>query len=297
MHLAMLVATFFWAANIVAGKEALTGFGPLALAQLRVLGTALVFAGALLAWRGWPRWGLAWRDWLLLALIAGNGITLNQLFFIGGLARTSVSHTALIVALGPVMVLALACLMRFESLTALKFGGMLISFVGVGILTAESVGGANGGHWTGDLLVLAGGAVFAYYTILVKQVVERFSALGLNALTFGMGTLLMAPFSASALRHVGWTMVPARAWWALAFVVVLGSVVPFLLYAWALTALAASRVAAFGYLQPMIATGLGIWLLAEKLTVKVVVGGALILLGVYLTERERNDLVSESASD
>jgi drug/metabolite transporter (DMT)-like permease len=233
---------------------------------------------------------------MLMALIAANGITLNQLFFIGGLAKTSVAHAGLIVTLGSVMVLVLACLMRLESLTGLKFAGMLISFSGVAILTAEKAGKANGGHWAGDLLVLAGSAVFAYYTILVKQVADRFDALTLNALTFGMGTLLMMPFSARALLHVGWTALPARAWWGLAFMVVLGTAVPYLLFAWALTDLAASRVAAFAYLQPVIATGLGIWLLSEKLAVKVVVGGALILLGVYLTERERNDRVTESLS-
>jgi drug/metabolite transporter (DMT)-like permease len=296
MHLAMLVVTVCWAANIIAGKEALTGFGSLALAQLRVLGAAVVFAVLLLAWRGRPGWGLTFREWTFMALVAANGITLNQLFFIGGLARTSVAHTGLIVALGPVMVLVLACLMRLESLTALKFAGMLISFGGVAILTAEKAGKANGGHWAGDLALLAGGAVFAYYTILVKQVADRFDALTLNALTFGVGTLLMVPFSARALLHVGWTTLPTRAWWGLAYMVVLGSVVPYLLFAWALTALAASRVAAFSYLQPVIATGLGIWLLSERLTVKVVVGGAFILLGVYLTERERNDRVTESLS-
>jgi len=289
MHLAMLLVTVCWASNIVAGKEALTGFGPLALAQLRVLGAALAYAVILLASRGWPRWGLTFREWMFMLLVAANGITLNQLFFIGGLARTSVAHTALIVALGSVMVLVLACLMRLESLTGLKFAGMLISFGGVAVLTAEKAGKANGGHWTGDLLVLAGAAVFAYYTILVKQVADRFDALTLNALTFGMGTLLMVPFSARALLHVSWMMLPARAWGGLAFMVVLGTVVPYLLFALALSELAASRVAAFAYLQPVIATGLGIWLLAERLTVKVVVGGTLILVGVYLTERERGE--------
>jgi drug/metabolite transporter (DMT)-like permease len=294
MHLAMLVATVCWAANIVAGKEALTGFGSLALAQLRVLGAALVFLIALLASRGWPRLNLTFREWMFLALTAANGITLNQLFFISGLARTSVAHTGLIVAVGPVMTLVLACLMRMESLTSLKFAGMLISFSGVGILTAEKAANAEAGHLTGDLILLAGSAVFAYYTILVKQVAERLDALALNALTFGMGTLLMMPFSARALLHVGWASLPARAWWALAFMVILGSVVPYLLFARALTTLAASRVAAFSYLQPVMASGLGIWLLAERLTVTVVSGGALILLGVVLTERERNGRVTDS---
>jgi len=68
--------------------------------------------------------------------------------------------------------------------------------------------------------------------------------------------------------------------------ILFGSVVPYLIYAFALTELAASRVAAFSYLQPVIATALGVWLLAERLTSSAVAGGTLILLGVYLTERE-----------
>jgi drug/metabolite transporter (DMT)-like permease len=65
--------------------------------------------------------------------------------------------------------------------------------------------------------------------------------------------------------------------------------VPYVLFAYALTELAASRVAAFNYLQPVIASSLGIWVLSEKLTAKVLIGGALILAGVYLTERERGE--------
>jgi len=289
MHLAMLLVTFCWASNIVAGKEALTGFGPMALAQLRVSGAAVVYVAVLLGSRGWACLDLSFREWLRLGLVAVNGITLNQLMFIGGLARTSVAHTGLIVATGPVMVLVLACLLRLETLTVLKFAGMLISFGGVAVLTAEKARGANGGYWAGDLILLAGSAVFAYYTILVKEVAGRFDALTLNALTFGMGALLMLPFSAPSLLRVAWMHLPARAWSGLAYMVILGSVVPYLLFAWALTELAASRVAAFNYLQPVIATGLGIWLLAERLTTKVVAGGVLILVGVYLTERERGE--------
>ena len=80
------------------------------------------------------------RKWFFLLAMAASGIALNQLTFIGGMARTTVAHTGLIVALGPVMVLVIAVVIRLEALTAWKFAGMLIAFAGVGILTADKAG-------------------------------------------------------------------------------------------------------------------------------------------------------------
>jgi drug/metabolite transporter (DMT)-like permease len=179
--------------------------------------------------------------------------------------------------------------MRLEPLTLPKFLGMLISFGGVAILT---LGGAERGstaHWQGDLIVLAGSVSFAYYTIQVKEIANRYDALTLNTLTFALGSLLMIPFAARSVLHIHWARVPLGAWGGLAFMVGLGTVVAYLFYAFALTELSASRVAAFAYLQPVVAALLGVWLLGEKITLRVVAGGALILLGVFLAERERGD--------
>jgi len=289
MHILLFWGTVFWASNIVAGKEAVNGFGAMGLAQLRLTGAALLFAALFLAWPGRPELRLTRRQWLVLTGVAFNGITLNQICFINGLARTSVAHTGLIVALGPVMVLALSCLMRLEPLTLPKFLGMLISFAGVAILTlgGEEVGTAA--HWQGDLIVLAGSASFAYYTIQVKEIANRYDALTLNTLTFALGSLLMIPFAARSVHNIRWASVTLSAWGGLGFMIVLGTVVAYLFYAFALTELSASRVAAFAYLQPVVAALLGAWLLRERITPRVVAGGALILLGVFLAERERGE--------
>ncbi|MHB8655425.1 MAG: DMT family transporter [Terriglobia bacterium] len=289
MHLLMLGATICWASNIVAGKEALRGFGALALAQLRLAGAALVLGIIFLAWTRRPRIHLHPRQWLFLLWVALFGITLNQMFFIGGLSRTSVAHAGLIVALGPVMVLVLSCLMRLEALTALKFAGMVISFAGVGFLSMGGGGPGSGATLSGDLILLAGSAVFALYTVLVKEIADRYDALTLNMLIFVMGALMMMPFAGRAILHVRWNLVPSMAWWGLAFMVFFGSVVAYLIYAFALTELTAARVAAFAYLQPVIAAALGVWLLGESMTRREVIGGAMILLGVYLSERERGE--------
>jgi drug/metabolite transporter (DMT)-like permease len=289
MHMLLFWGTVFWASNIVAGKEAVGSFGGMGLAQLRLAGAAILFLALFLARPGRPELRLSSRQWLVLAVVGFNGMTLNQIGFINGLARTSVAHTALIVALGPVMVLALSCLMRLEPLTPPKFLGMLISFAGVAILT---LGGAERGstaHWQGDLIVLAGSASFAYYTIQAKAIANRYDALTLNTLTFAIGSLLMIPFAARSVLNIRWAGVPLAAWGGLAFMVILGTVVSYLVYAFALTELSASRVAAFAYLQPVVAALLGVWLLGERITLGLVGGGATILAGVYLAERERGE--------
>ena len=289
MHLLMLLVTVCWASNIIAGKEALTGFGALALAQLRVLGTATIYVIWFLASGRLRRLQLSQRKWLFLVAMAASGIALNQLTFIGGMARSTVAHAGLIVALGPVMVLVIAVVIRLEALTAWKFAGMLIAFAGVGILTADKAGQGNAGHWVGDLILVASSLVFAIYTILVKEVANHFDALTLNTLTFALGAIMMLPFCAHATVVTNWAALSLEAWWGLAFLVVFGSVISYLLFAYVLTELAASRVAAFNYLQPVIASGLGIWVLSERLTPTVLIGGGLILAGVYLTERERGE--------
>ncbi len=289
MHLLMLVVVTCWASNIIAGKEALTGFSALALAQLRVLGATVIFIIGFLATGRMRRLQLSPRKWLFLVAMAFNGIALNQLTFIGGMARSTVAHTGLIVALGPVMVLVIAVVVRLEALTVGKFAGMIIAFGGVGILTADTAGQGNASHWIGDLILLLSTLVFAIFMILMKEVADQFDALTLNTLTFTLGTIMMLPFCAHAVVVTHWAALSLKAWSGLAFLIVFGSVISYLLFAYVLTELAASRAAAFNYLQPVIASALGIWLLSERLTSKVLIGGALILAGVYLTERERGE--------
>lgn len=283
----MLVTTFCWASNIVAGKEALRGFDALALAQLRMAGAAILYIVLYLAWRGRPKLRLSKREWGMLSLMALTGITLNQVCFIGGLARTSVTHTGLIQAIGPVIVLLLSASMGMEALTHRKLLGMTISFVGVALLLIERPEQGSGANWLGDIIVIAAGVFFAYYTILLKKYAHRFDPLTSNALVFALGALFLFPFCAHSIVRTRWNLIPPHAWWGLAYMVLFGSFVAYLIYAFALESLSASNVAAFAYLQPLMAALMGIWLLGEKVSLSAVIGGALILVGVYFTERER----------
>ena len=289
MHVVMLVATFAWAANIIAGKVVLRSISPFALAQFRVTVSAVIFLLIYVLVRGLPRLRATPRELGYLAVTALFGITLNQLLFIGGIGRTSAAHAGLIVALAPVMVLILSCAMRLEPLTWLKVAGTAVSFVGVAILTTGKASGGAATTWLGDAILLAGSGVFAYYTILVKEVADKYDTLTLNTIIFVIGSLWMFPLHGWSAFQTDWRALPAQAWWGIAFIILFGTLTAYLAYAFALTELTASRVAAFSYLQPVIAAALGLWLLAEKVTLPVIIGGGLILLGVYLSERERGE--------
>ncbi len=285
----MLLTTFFWASNIVAGKVALAGFNVLALAQLRMAAAAILYVLLYVAWRGIPTFRLTRRQSMILGLMALTGITMNQICYIGGLARTSVTHTGLIQAIGPIMVLLLSALLGMEALTSRKILGMAISFVGVALLLIEKPAQGSGANWLGDLILIAADGFFAYYTILMKDVADCYDPLTLNTIVFSLGAILLIPFCASSVAEVHWNRISVHAWWGLVYMVLFGSLVAYLIYAFALEKLSASNVAAFAYLQPVMAALLDIWLLAEKVSLKVVLGGALILCGVYLTEHARGE--------
>jgi drug/metabolite transporter (DMT)-like permease len=289
MHLAMLGVVFCWAANLVAIKEALQGFSPMALAQVRAIFTALLFGFLFLVFRRRSSLRPRGRQWLYFAIMAFCGVTMGQILFIRAMSLTSVPHAALIVAVEPVMVLILSVLMRFEPLTLLKSLGMIISFSGVVVLTYARAAHGNHAYWLGDVILVAQVLVFSCFIILMKGVADQYDALTLNAMVFGLGALMMLPFGARAAWQVSWSRVPLRSVLGLGFMVVFASVVAYLLFAFALTGLTASRVAAFNYIEPIIATALGIWLLADKVSLQGLLGGALILLGVYFTERERDE--------
>lgn len=286
--LLMLIGTFCWASNIVAVKWGLEGFNAPALAELRIGGAAILFSIVCFLQNGFPALRLGRRQWITLARMALCGITLNQIFYIGGIARTSVTHAGLIQAVQPVMVMLLAAAVGMEIISSRKWLAMVLAFAGVGTLLIGRPPQGSAAHWTGDLMLLAASVVFAYYTILMKDAASTYNNITLNSLVFWLGAILLLPFCARSVLGIHWAHIPAHAWWGLGFMVLCGSFVAYLIYAYALQELAASKVAAFSYLQPLMAVALGVWLMGEQITIKIVAGGALILAGVYLAQLDHH---------
>ncbi len=194
----IFLVTCLFAGNFLAGKYALLGFVPPALAQLRVAAAALMLAGIFLAHGRHSRVPSSLKEWLFLALLASLGITINQLCFVTVLGRTSVLHAGLIGGFGPIIIFGLSVATGVEKLTLLKTTGTLISS-GIVLFVTQKTGPGAQASLVGDAIVFAGPVAFSGYTILEKRTAGKYDNLTLNAFVFGLGTLLMLPFTVRSI--------------------------------------------------------------------------------------------------
>jgi drug/metabolite transporter (DMT)-like permease len=275
----------FWSLNFVIGKIALRELPPLLLAAVRAAIAATVML-PIFALRSRKRSGkLTVREIAHLVLLGALGNVLNQVFFAAGLSMTSVTHSAILVGLSPVQVLLLAAAVRQESLTWRKVLGMAVALLGVVVLeTSRSEGGAPASV-AGDIFILLSGFAFAVYTVFGKRVMARHDTVTMNTFAYVGGAILLSPVVFWNLGRFNFAAVSTGAWLGVTYMAVFSSVASYLIYNYVLSHLAASRVSAFSYLHPLLVTLIAIPTLHERVTASLLIGGALVLAGVYITER------------
>jgi drug/metabolite transporter (DMT)-like permease len=283
LYILIALMVFFWSANYIVGKIALREFPPLLLGGLRICLAGLFILPAYVTQKGAesPRKS----DLPMLVYLGLFGVTLNQLFFIIGLSRTSVLHSSLIIAMTPIFVLAIAAIIKQEQITVRKAAGMLIAVIGVGILNAIPASTGATPTLLGDVFVFLAGVTFAMFTVLSKKVSLRHSAITVNTFAYVGGAVALAPVVIWQGQSFSYRAVTLAGWSSLLYMALFPSVICYLIYYYALGHISASRVSAFSYLQPVIATLLAALTLGERVTLPLVAGGAVIFSGVYLTER------------
>ena len=123
--------------------------------------------------------------------------------------------------------------------------------------------------------------------MLGKPAAIRYGAVTLNTLAYASGAIVIAPVTFWQLAHFPLETVPSSAWMAVIYMALVPSVVCYIIYYHALTRMEASRLAAFNYLLPVLATISGVFLLDEHITVWTVVAAGVIFTGIYMVERAR----------
>ena len=288
-----------WALNFIAAKVGVRYFPALTLAAFRVTVAALLMVPAYLAGAGRPAFaeaagarerGFTARDLWAFTYLGFFSVVVNQLCFTVGLRYTSVSHAAVIVGMGPMYALFLAVLMGLERATKAKVIGMAVAFTGIAVLASDNLRSAHS-SLMGDAITFCGSMGFAMYVVLGKRVAARYDSLTMTAFNHFAGGVLILPlairgfWSLYAARELG--RIPWQGWAAMLYMAMFASAVAYLLYFWLLRYLEASRLTAFTYALPIVATLMGIVWLGEAASWTQAAGGALALAGLYWVEAGR----------
>jgi drug/metabolite transporter (DMT)-like permease len=287
LYALLLLMIVGWAANYIAAKIALQTFPAVLLYGIRIS-----MAGALMApvyiWyrrRNPPSWTM--RDLPLMIAIGIFGVSLNQFLFVLGLSRTSVAHAAIFANLSPFLVLLLASASGLEKLTARKLVGVAVALAGVILLRVVDARPRGEATFWGDFITFWGSLAFAIFTVLGKPSAKRHGSIAVNTVAYVGGALLMAPVTIWQAAHFPLAAAPWSAWLSVFYMALGPSVVCYLIYYYALAHMEASRLSAFNYLLPALATLLGVWTLGEPITLWAVLAGVVIFSGIYMVERAR----------
>jgi drug/metabolite transporter (DMT)-like permease len=286
LHAALFTVALLFSANYVISKLGMREFSPLAFAWLRIAGAAVILA---IIVRNEPPLSRddAWR----VAGFAILGVVINAPLFLLGLSMTSVHVAAILITTIPVFALAAAIVAGRERASAHRIGG--IALAGAGALLV--VGGESfSGTWRsvlGATLIVINCLSYALYLVISKPSMTRLSAKRVVARMFAVGTVVLLPFAAIPMARQDWRL-SGGAWLALALVIAGPTVAAYLLQAWALRYADSSLVAAYTYVQPVLATLLGAMFLGETMHPIVLVAAAMIFGGVWLAGRQPRALSS-----
>lgn len=275
-----------WGGTWIAGRLVAPEMPPLVAASLRfLLGTLTL---GLLLWRqqrGIP--ALDRADWGRVLGMGATGILAYNLCFFHGLQHIQAGRAALVIAINPVLIGLAAWALLGERLSRLRLAGMAIA--GAGCVTVIARGNPlsllQGDIGTGELAILGCALAWSSYTLIGRRASGRLSPLVLTFYASAAGGLLLTLAALATGSLHAWPQASAQAWWALAYLGILGSGFSYVWYAQGVARLGAGRAAAFINLVPLCALLLGAALLGERVAPAVLAGGGAILLGVWLSNR------------
>ena len=277
----MLTVALIWGLNFSITKGAFARFPPLAFTGVRFAIASLLLVPLVRRLEG--RQPLDRNTLLRLVLLGVVGNTLYQLAFISGLARTTASNSALILASMPSIVALVAAGLGLEAIRPRVLTGVLVASAGVVLVVAARGEGFGGGSLAGDLLTLAAVLCWAGYTLGLRRMPDGVSPLRVTAITTVAGAPGLIVAGIPEMLRMDWSAVGGAGWAALGYATVFSLVVAYLLWNRSVQAVGPSRTVVYMCLTPLVAVLGAAFLLGERPRPLQAVGAILILGGVVLS--------------
>ncbi len=279
----MILAAVFWGTNFAATKFAALSIPPLLLVAFRFCVGGLLMYGVLRLLE--PKSRLGRKDLFPMAALGCLGVATAQTGFTFGVHLTTAASTGLIFATAPVWGMLLGSVLGHERPTGRGVVGVALSIVGVGVVFYEGLG-AGGTNLIGNLWVLLAAVSVGVYAVLSVPLLERHTPLAVATYPILFGGPFVLLLSSAQLVDLGWGSIGVGVWAAVGYAAVFATAFAFVGWQRGISRIGANRTLIYQYLITAVGVASGIVFFGESLGVEKVVGGAVILLGVYLARRQ-----------
>lgn len=274
-HFYALLTVTLWSSSYVFTRMALKSFSPFSLGFLRYACASVFLVAALLLTRAGrpPRKALG-----LLVLSGAVGFFLYMIFFNLGSQTVASATSCTVISTAPVLTALMARVFQREKLSPLQCVAIGVSFVGVVVLMILDLRLSAG---PGLFYILTAAVLLSCYNLLQRKLTKICPPLVTTAYGIFFGTLMLCVFAPAAAREL-----PSAPPSALACVAVLGVFCGAVAYcSWTRAfslAKNASDVSNYMFVEPFLTAALGLALAGERLRAPTVIGGTLILCGLFL---------------
>jgi drug/metabolite transporter (DMT)-like permease len=283
IFIGLILTNIFWGASGVAVKVALNQLDFFEIVAYRFITAAVLLFLITLIWKGRQTFKVKRRDLPLLALLAFLGIPLEFLLQVVSLANTTVTNFTLIFCLAPFFIIFGSAMLTKERVTRNKILGTVLAFIGVAFVVVSGGAGLTA-NLLGDGIALLACIIWAAYTVVGKPINQRYTTVTVLNYVFIFGALEMLPFLMLSPLTVP-TVFSSDTWISMVFLTIFCSLAAFFMYNDGVEKLPASTVGMFIYLNPLAGVLLAAIVLGESVTALSFVGMALIILGIYVSER------------
>lgn len=280
--LALAVVCFCWGTTWIASKEGVRHMPALQLAAIRqFIGGSVYICYFLFKGATWPK-GKQWKTILILSVLnfaISNGLsTWGVKFISSGLG-------AILNAIFPLWIVIIT-FFQGEKLARLAIIGLVVSFSGVCVIFYDHLADFLQADFRfGIFLSIIATITWAFGSLYTKKKAATFNPYFSLGLQMFISSSILLTITETTGLSVPLSSIPATSWYAIAYLVLVGSIMSFIAYVYMLQKLPAEISSIYAYINPIVAILLGALLFDESLNAAIAIGGAITLSGLFLVNK------------
>lgn len=290
-YIKLVLCALFWGATFVAGRAAMQTMPPLTVAAGRFIVASLLLL--LIAYRAEGGLQKISRDQIWVTLALGiTGIALYNVFFFGALQRMPAGKTALLVALSPILVAVTVAVIMKEKLGPYRWGGIAMALIGTltivtrGDILNETQSLLQSFGW-GELFMMAAIISWVAYTVISRFALRGLTPIAATTYATLWGTLILVLAALTEIDTLHAGMLTWQSFLTVFYLGSFGSAIAFIWYNEGVKKIGPARTVVFTNLVPVFGVLLSYLILDEPIYLSMIVGGAIVIAGVTLTNQAK----------